>query len=198
MGRMDDIYQWQICRRSEYIAGVREREIDVAFNAALPGLDTNELIPELWVDDIASTDLTLRGRWHIGSIDDSYWFIRPSILGGFAGDENARGFGKLELALGRVKNVNENLRVSVRAFGGAAFGDAPPQRALYLSAADPVSRHLRLGPAQRPALGHLVGGCREIRVRLAVSRSDRPRASGAALSPDVLVLGARWRGDWNQ
>jgi hypothetical protein len=139
LGRLDDVYHWEVGRRSEFVAGVRERAIDVAFTAALPGMDASELLPELWVDDLASVDLALRGRWHIGSVDDSYWFIRPSILGGYSGDEDATGFGKLELALGRVTNVSEDMRVALRAYGGGTVGAPPPQRALYLSAADPVA-----------------------------------------------------------
>lgn len=140
-GWLDDVHHWQVGRRTEYIAGVREREIDVALNVAMPGLydSAHALLPELWVDDLATVDLAVRGRWHVGSVDDSYWFVRPSILGGFGGDQVGKGFGKLELALGRLKNVNENVRVALRAYGGAAMGEPPPQRALYLSAADPVS-----------------------------------------------------------
>lgn len=142
-GRLDDVWRYDFGRRSEYVAGVRERVIDVALNATVPGQlydGGTELLPAPWVDSLVSFDLGFRGSWHVGSVDDSYWFVRPTVLGGFGGKESEEaGFGKAELAIGRVKNVNENLRVSIRAFGGGTFGDPPPQRALYLSAADPVS-----------------------------------------------------------
>ena len=149
LGVLDDIVSWKVGRRSTYVAGVREREIDVAIVAAGPGvassdvvepfgfLDASEavLLPELWLDEDPSVDLAVRGRWHIGSIDDSYWFIRPTLLGG----ASRVGYGKMELSVGRVKNLSENVRVSLRAYGGGTVGEPPPQRGLYLSAADPVS-----------------------------------------------------------
>jgi hypothetical protein len=147
VGILDAIYFSEFSRRSAFTAGVRERELSLSLSASLPGPDpgvlfgtpSDDLLPELWEDDISALDLAIRARWHIGSVDDSYWFIRPSILGGIGGNQEPIGFGKAELALGRVKNVSENLRVALRAYGGGAFGQTPPQRALYLSAADPVS-----------------------------------------------------------
>jgi hypothetical protein len=143
-GRYDDIFALEYGRRSEYIAGVRERELDIAvttmFPAALGEYGGSELVPAPWIYEEVSSDLALRGRWHFGSVDDSYWFVRPTLLGGIGGGgTEPDGYGKAELAMGRVQNVNENLRVSVRAFGGGTVGEIPPQRALYLSAADPVS-----------------------------------------------------------
>ena len=138
-GVLDDIGNLRLERRTEYVAGVRQRELDVALNVTAPTLTTSALLPELWEDDNVSIDITLRGGWHVGSVDDSYWFVRPSLIGGVAGRDASNGFGKAELAVGRVRNYGENVRVSLRGYGGAAFGDEPPQRALYLSTADPVS-----------------------------------------------------------
>ena len=145
-GLVDDIQFTQIGRRSEYIAGVREREVDVALSSALVGDPTwtrgAKLVPAPWVTGTTSADLTVRARWQVGSVDDSYWFVRPSVLGGINSVGPASdGYAKAELALGRVKNVNENLRMSLRVYGGGTMGEPPPQRALYLSAADPVSTY---------------------------------------------------------
>lgn len=137
-GILDDVANVQIGRSSEYVAGVREREIDIALNVARPDLTTSFLMPEMWTPDYLTLDLGVSGRWHIGSVDDSYWFIRPSALAGIGGDD-ADGYAKAELAVGRVKNLNEHLRVSLRGYGASTFGAMPLQRQLYLSVADPVS-----------------------------------------------------------
>lgn len=139
-GRLDDVWNWELGRRSEYVAGVRERTIDMALTVTAPGVyssDGTELIPAPWLGDNGTVDLSVRGDWHLGSVDDSYWFARPSVLGGIGGADE--GYGKAELAIGRVQNVRENLRISARAYGGSTVGATQPARALYLSAADPVT-----------------------------------------------------------
>ena len=142
-GRLDDVSYWQFGRRSEYVAGVRERSIDVAITGtaagAIPGYGGSELVPAPWLGDSATLDISVNGAWHFGSVDDSYWFVRPSVLGGFGGSADWDGYGKLELAVGHVKNFSENVRLSLRGYGGSAVGEMTPARGLYLSAKDPVA-----------------------------------------------------------
>ena len=196
-GLLDDIASVQIGRNWEYVAGVRERKIDVALNAAVPELTSSFLIPETWVPDVASLDLGVSGRWHIGSVDDSYWFIRPSMLGGVGGDDATEGYGKAELAVGRVSNVNEDFRISVRAYGGATFGQVPAQRALYLSASDPVStiRNHWWRPygaiLKRPNVNYLPLGGPALRAFHWALGAERAFGGNAEIARRLLDIGSR-------
>ena len=196
-GVLDDVLNLQIGRRWEYIAGVREREIAVSLNGTLPRLTSSFLIPERWIPDQGSFDLGLSGRWHIGSVDDSYWFIRPSLLGGVGGDETAVGYGKAELALGRVENVTENFRFSARAYGGETFGQVPPQRALYLSVADPVAtiRNHWWRPygaiLKRPNVNYLPLGGPALRAFHWALGAERAFGGNAEIARRVFDIGSR-------
>lgn len=201
-GRLDDVWTTEIARRSEYIAGVRERSLDVAFTATLPGpIDTYgsyELVPGAWLGDNATFDLTIRPTWHFGSVDDSYWFIRPSVLGGIGGGgSEPDSYGKAELALGRVKNVNENLRVALRAYGGTTFGEVPPPRALYTSAADPVAtiRNHWWRPngaiLKRPNVNYLPLGGPALRAFHWTLASDWAIGGNAEVSRRIFDIGSR-------
>lgn len=91
------------------------------------------LTPELW--DSESIDLAGQLRWQRGRSAASYSYVEPRVLIGWF----RRGYGKGEIAVGRMHQISTDARVALRAYGGMVSGAVPLQRSLLLSARDPVS-----------------------------------------------------------
>ena len=120
---------------SDSLATLRgARSITVEANYATK--DHPVLVPELWTHR-ESTDLSVRARWRMGPANRGYWFVAPSLLGG---KDDVDPYVKGEIAIGRVQRLGSRGRLGIRAYyGGEA--NAPGQRALYISAADPIETY---------------------------------------------------------
>ncbi|HMC57140.1 MAG TPA: M1 family metallopeptidase [Gemmatimonadaceae bacterium] len=109
------------------------RGLDVRATYAMSHADSR-LTPELWTHR-RSMDVSASGRWRLGPSNRGYWFVAPALLGGA---DELDPYVKGEIAVGRVQTVGRNGRIGVRAYyGGEA--NAPGQRALLVSAQDPIA-----------------------------------------------------------
>lgn len=135
---LDDVLKLEIGRRRDRAVSRRTRVDDVALSYTR-ALD-DRLLPELWRNDPSawSADLAARTRWEIGRADGGYWFVEPRFVAG--GCTNC-SYAKVEGSAGRVSMLANDARISARAYYGEVFArnDVPGQRALLVSAADPIS-----------------------------------------------------------
>jgi hypothetical protein len=130
---LDDIQKLDIGHRGESNAGLRSRSHDIALTLT-NGIHT-ELLPELWTPR-RTADIDTRLRWQRGRANGSYIFAAPRMLLGSS--QGRSTYGKAELAVGGVREVSRGEgRLALRAYGAAA--DVPGERALLLSADDPIS-----------------------------------------------------------
>ncbi|HEU4995108.1 MAG TPA: M1 family metallopeptidase [Gemmatimonadaceae bacterium] len=133
LGLLDGIGQANLGWEHQTTSARRTAWFGLALTGAFPTL--GPLLPELWSAQ-NSGDLTLASRWTLGPTRASHWFINPTVVLGVA-DE---GYGKAELAAGRIFVPSDVVRVGLRAFGATEW-QTPPQRALYVSAKDPLSTY---------------------------------------------------------
>jgi hypothetical protein len=132
---LDDIIKVDVGKRMESIVARRSRVDDVSLAYALPQND--ELLPEGWSPG-HSADLSISSRTHRTRSSGSSWFTSSAIVAGVCAN---CAYLKLETSAGGTQKLSENSRISARAYLGAQTWDnrMPTQRALFLSAADPVS-----------------------------------------------------------
>jgi hypothetical protein len=130
--RLDAIDKYDLGWRREITSARRSRVTEIALTYARP-VDS-PLAPELW-SRRSIADLSARWRWQFGDPRREYWFVEPRALQGK--EDRAGAYTKLEVAAGMVRTFSEATRIAARVYGGLANG--PPQRALFVSAADPVS-----------------------------------------------------------
>lgn len=129
--RLDDILKADISWRRDRSVGPTTRTIAVTVTHT--DAVATALLPESWATH-GITDGAIRGSWRSRRLD-GYALLDASLVAG-TGDGNT--FTKLESALGRVLE-GENASVGLRGYGALYVGAQVPQRALLLSARDPVS-----------------------------------------------------------
>ena len=131
---LDDIYRGDIGYRRQTSSGLRDRQNDITLTYT--DARARALLPELWRPS-RTLDLDARTRYQRGSIGGSYTFVEPRAVVGIGAGRTS--YGKFELAMGRVQTLSERSLLSIRLYGGVAGDSVPAQRALFLSAADPVT-----------------------------------------------------------
>ena len=135
VGHLDGVLRFQLGREWRYSAGQMSRGLDLALNYA-NALEPR-LAPELWSTNVDALDASASFRWQRGlTAGRGYVFLEPSALLGTTTDE---WFGKAEAALGAVLQQSR-ARAAFRLYG-AASETRVGQRALYLSALDPVDTY---------------------------------------------------------
>jgi hypothetical protein len=131
--RLDAVNVFEVGRRRGITSVSRSRVTDLALTGtSMSRLRT--LVPEQWSQD-RTIDLSARARWRFGRAGRSYSFIDPS---GIAGVSDSAAYWKLEFSVGRVQIFSDDARVAIRGYVGASHA-VPGQRALLLSASDPIS-----------------------------------------------------------
>jgi hypothetical protein len=128
---LDDIQKLDIGYRRELASGGSTREYDVTLTYS--NTLGSSLLPELW-SSTRTIDISAGTRWQVGRPSGSYWFAEPRLRVG----ATEEAYGKLELSTGRLHNFTTGSRMAIRAYGGLA-NSVPGQRALLLSADDPIS-----------------------------------------------------------
>ena len=130
-GMLDDLVKADIGWRREFSRALYSLSHQVALNATW--VKEGPLMPEQW-GRMNTVDLTVGTRWTVGRSRGSYLFAKPRVIGGVSHG----GYGKFELAAGGMSVFSEASRLGLRAYGGLTLGTVPLQRALFLSADDPV------------------------------------------------------------
>ncbi|HJQ20441.1 MAG TPA: M1 family metallopeptidase [Gemmatimonadaceae bacterium] len=137
---LDDILKYDIGleRALSTLRGSSDMSLALTYAQAniSPGFfgDTGRLLPELWSSRNIG-DIAARARWHFGPPNGAYFFVTPSVVLGKADHDY---YGKGEFALGGRQPLRRGWRLDIRGYA-ADEENAPLQRALYLSAQDPVT-----------------------------------------------------------
>jgi hypothetical protein len=144
VARLDDVLNVDIGHRQERL-GARKSKLTAA-TATYTLTQGQELLPEAWIGNTSawSIDLDGRSRTQWGSSDARHLFLEGRSVFGFCRDCR---YGKAEASVGGSMSLSQRARFFVRAYGGLAYGQlkkssrdsTPEHRALYVSAADPVS-----------------------------------------------------------
>ena len=135
LGVLDDIGLLAVRRRRDWTMGSTIVTNTVALTAL--GTGSGSLLPENWRSNGGSADLEWRGRFKRTRSDSTYRFADWRLVAGMS--DTPHGFGKIELAAGQMYRVTRSTTLGTRLFFGQTTNNAPPHRALYLSAEDPVA-----------------------------------------------------------
>jgi hypothetical protein len=132
---LDDIVKVDVGKRLESIAARRSRVDEVSLAYTLPQND--ELLPEEWSSG-HTADLSISSTAQRTRASGTTWFSSSAIVAGICAN---CAYLKIETTAGGTQKVSDNSRISVRGYLAAQSWDnrMPNQRALFLSAADPVS-----------------------------------------------------------
>jgi hypothetical protein len=131
VAHLDGLLRLDLGRTRERTAGSTTRVLDVTL--AFVDVVQATLAPELWHGQ--TIDLSVRGRRQTARAGGEYSFVEPRVVVGVAGNV----YGKAELAAGVVKFPDPLTRLAIRGFGGVGAAELPPQRAILLSAEDPMT-----------------------------------------------------------
>ena len=197
VGHLDGILRFHIGREWSYAAGRMSRTLDLAVdysNAIEP-----RLAPEFWSTNVDAIDVSASVRWQRGlGAGSSYVFIEPSGVVGSTSDD---WYGKAEGAVGIVAN-RARTRAALRLYGAASEA-VVGQRALFLSAQDPVAtywNHLwrpRGGLLKRPGFNFLPLGGAGLRGYAADIITERTLAANGEVAGRLFqVPGMRALGVW--
>lgn len=187
---LDDVLKVDIGRRRELGAAGRSRADEITLTST--SSSESDLRPELWQFGDAgwTLDLTVSSRWQRTRPTGSHWFSSSSVIAGTCGNCT---YAKVEGAIGGVRMLSERARLSSRLYYGDVYGDEiPGQRALLLSAADPVSTfenhwwRPRGGILKRPNVNFLPLGGPALRGYDWTVSTRRIAASNLELSRDVV------------
>lgn len=133
LARLDGITKYDVGwqRTAGGLRGSRAIAVAATYTSRRAG---GMFTPDIWTAR-RTADLSVGGAWRFGPPNRGHWFLAPSIL---AGTSDGQAYGKGELALGRLQPIGRSTRLGVRGYLGAQEF-APGQRALLLSAQDPVA-----------------------------------------------------------
>jgi hypothetical protein len=139
VARLDDVLNVDIGHRRERLGVRRSKLTDVSATYTLT--QGQELLPESWIGNSTawSIDLAGRSRDQWGSSEANHVFVESHAVLGVCRDCR---YGKAEASIGGSISLSQQARFSLRAYGArssASRDSIPKHRALYVSAADPVS-----------------------------------------------------------
>ena len=198
VAHLDGILRFQLGREWRYAAGQMSRALDLAVNYS-NALEPR-LAPELWSTNVDAIDASASFRWQRGLAGGgrSYVFVEPAGVFGTTTDD---WYGKAEGAIGIV-TASTRSRAALRLYGGVSEA-VMGQRALYLSAQDPVEtywNHLwrpRGALLKRPGFNFLPLGGAALRGYDANIVTDATVAANGDLSARLFAVpGMRTLGVW--
>jgi len=134
VARLDDIGFYQLGWESSRASLRGSQAFDLQATYANTSRDDSLLVPEFWTAS-HTFDVSASAAWKIGPPSRGHFFVRPSLL---VGRSDVDTYGKGELELGRVQPLGSRTRFGLRLYA-ADEENVPGQRALLLSARDPVA-----------------------------------------------------------